>query len=121
MFGKPRLSPPHSSQADVISHPEDVTGISLVWREAGPKFLLTRPASGGFGLAVETGRGGMTDGGMALNQRNGATMTHLRTLSAAVSLAPRLPRATPTPRLAAACWPGALSPPPTARTLRALA
>src|SRR6266850_1338936 len=57
MSSKPRPSPPNSSQADVIGHPEDVTGISLVWREAGPKFLLTRPASGGFGLAVETGRG----------------------------------------------------------------
>src|SRR5260370_38898365 len=112
MFGKPRLSPPHSSQADVISHPEDVTGISLVWREAGPKFLLTRPASGGFGLAGETGRGGMTDGGMALNQRNGATMRNLRTLSAAVALSAMLPLATPTASLAAGRGPGPPTPPP---------
>ena len=95
----------------MISHPEDVTGISLVWREAGPKFLLTRPASGGFGLAVETGRGGMTDGGMALNQRNGATMTNLRTLSAAVALAAMLPLATPTASLAAGRGPGPCTPP----------
>src|SRR5258708_31246337 len=101
MSSKPRPSPPTSSQADVISHLEDVTGISLVWREAGPKFLLTRPASGGFGLAVETGRGGMTDGGMALNQRNGATMTNLRTLSAAGALSPMLTLAPPNASLAA--------------------
>src|SRR6202140_5818992 len=87
-----RAHPLPSSQADVISRPGDVTGISLVCREAGPKFLLTRPASGGFGLAVETGRGGMTDGGMALNQRNGATMKNLRTLSAAGALAEKMTR-----------------------------
>src|SRR5258705_661931 len=112
MSSKPRPSPPNSSQADVIGHPEDVTGISLVWREAGPKFLLTRPASGGFGLALETGRGGMSDGGMALNQRNGATMTNLRTLSAAVALAAMLPLATPTARLAAGRGARAPVPPP---------
>src|SRR5260221_2002933 len=116
MSSKPRPSPPNSSQADVIGHPEDVTGISLVWREAGPKFLLTRPASGGFGLAVETGRGGMTDGGMALNQRNRATMTNLRTLSAAVALSATLPLATPHPPLAARRRPGPRRPPPPGRT-----
>src|SRR5258707_14264157 len=106
MSSNPGSCPPNSSQTYVIGHPEDVTGISLVWREAGPKFLLTRPASGGFGLALETGRGGMSDGGMALNQRNGATMTNLRTLSAAVPPAamPRL--ATPTGSLAAGGRPG---------------
>src|SRR5258707_8957669 len=112
MSSKPRPSPPNSSQADVISRPGDVTGISLVCREAGPKFLLTRPASGGFGLAVETGRGGMTDGGMALNQRNGATMTNLRTLSAAVALAAMLPLATPTASLSAGRGPRPPPPPP---------
>src|SRR5258708_30540860 len=112
MSSKPRPSPPNSSQADVIGHPEDVTGISLVWREAGPKFLLTRPASGGFGLAVETGRGGMTDGGMALNQRNGATMTNLRTLSAAVAPSATLPLATPAATLAAGRRPPRPHPPP---------
>src|SRR5258707_10977019 len=113
MSSNPGSCPPNSSQTYVIGHPEDVTGISLVWREAGPKFLLTRPASGGFGLAVETGRGGMTDGGMALNQRNGATMTNLRTLSAAVALAAMLPLATPTASLAAG--PGPRPPPPPPR------
>ena len=106
-----RAHPLPSSQADVISRPGDVTGISLVCREAGPKFLLTRPASGGFGLAVETGRGGMTDGGMALNQRNGATMTNLRTLSAAVALAAMLPLAVPTASLATYRGPGPCTPP----------
>src|SRR6202022_3370275 len=65
----------------------------------------------GFGLAIETGRGGMTDGGMAFNQRNGATMKNLRTLSAAVALAAMLPLATPPARLAAAGGPGRPPPP----------
>jgi len=65
----------------------------------------------GFGLALETGRGGMSDGGMALNQRNGATMTNLRTLSAAVALAAMLPLATPTASLAAGRGPGPCTPP----------
>jgi hypothetical protein len=65
----------------------------------------------GFGLAIETGRGGMTDGGMALNQRNGATMKNLRTLSAAVALAAMLPLAVPTASLAAYRGPGPCTPP----------
>jgi hypothetical protein len=53
----------------------------------------------------------MTDGGMALNQTNGATMKNLRSLSAAIALAAMLPLATPSASLAADRGAGACTTP----------
>jgi hypothetical protein len=53
----------------------------------------------------------MTDGGMVLNRRNGATMKTLRTLSAAIALAAILPLATPSASFAAVRGPGACTTP----------
>src|SRR4030081_2018209 len=48
----------------------------------------------------------MTDGGIMLNRRNGATMRNLKTLSAAIAFAAILPLATPSASLAADRSPG---------------
>jgi hypothetical protein len=78
----------------IARSPEDVTCLARI----RPDLLVTRPAS-------------MSDVGMVINRRNGATMKNLRTLSAAVALAAILPLATPAASLAAERDPGACTPP----------